>query len=590
MYPLHRLVFPAASDKHEGLYLNAIGERPAGFDNPAIDLAAGEGFRADTYFGVFPLNQWKRLARLRSLLLALNGEGLVHVRIRALGSAENTDPVLFEQETNLGTVLDISEALESASWEGIYLELTARTTVRLKDVAFTTADAPRRQVHLGLSITTFGRAEMVTHTIGKLTDLIARDPEPELGSLSLAIVDNGRQLDVQGFPGATIVPNANLGGAGGFARGLAHYSESAHTTHVCFMDDDAATEEECLLRARRILAFAIDDRTAVSSAMLRAETSFMMHEQGALFEWGENHRIISRKNGLDLLRRSDLLEALRPEEIAYGGWWFFAFPIRAKLIFPYPLFVRGDDWLFSYLNDFNIETMPGIASWQEGFEGKISPTEQYLATKAFLVAELILRDPPNPLATARFFARWVTRNIFGYCYDRAALNCEAISDVLKGPQFWGKNVALGKRLGEIRQQVSSEKLQPIVANTGGHLARAVRSERRSKALLRILTLNGHLLPSGLFGAVDKHIDVHLLDAPQPRFTFGRSQVRYVNPAQGKMFLAAKDTARALALLFHLAGLMIKLVLNYRKLRADYRQAIELFGTKAWWDDAFRKNG
>ncbi len=72
------------------------------------------------------------------------------------------------------------------------------------------------------------------------------------------------------------------------------------------MDDDAATEPECILRTRRLLAYARDPHLAVTAAMLRAETSFMMHEQGALFEWGRNHRIISRKNGGDLRDRAVL--------------------------------------------------------------------------------------------------------------------------------------------------------------------------------------------------------------------------------------------------------------------------------------------
>ena len=590
MFPLHKLAFPHGNDKAEALYLRPIGTPAPDLQRATIVLEAGQGVRGDTYFGIFPLAQWRRLAGLQHYGILLGGKGAATLRLRSLHPALGEDPVLLETRIELGSgVMDVSELLLRSGADGIFLELVAHSHLVLESAAFVTSDAPRRRVELGLSITTFGRAAMVAQTIHKLAHFIGRDPEPEFGTFSLAVVDNGRELDGLAYPGTVVLPNANLGGAGGFARGLAHYVDSPQVTHVCFMDDDAATEDECLLRTRRLLAYAMDERTAVSSAMLRAETSFMMHEQGALFEWGENHRIISRKNGLDLLQREHLAEALRPEPIRYGGWWFFAFPIRGKLVFPYPMFVRGDDWLFSYLNDFCIETMVGIASWQEGFEGKISPIEQYLATKAFLVAELILRDPPRPWATARFFGRWVIRNIFGYCYDRAELNCEAISDVLKGPEFWAENVALGKRLGELRALVQAEILQPIATGTEQPLARASRPERRLKTALRLLTLNGHLLPRGLAAVgVSEELSVPRMDAPQPRFAFGRKQVRYVDEHQGKVFLAAKDPARALRLMARLVVLLLRLVLSYGRLRTEYRAAISKFGTKAWWDQTFKR--
>ncbi|WP_164854876.1 glycosyltransferase [Devosia sp. 1566] len=590
MYPLHKLAFPHNTDKAEALYLRPIGDRVPDLQGEAIALEPGQGVRGDTYFGLFPLAQWRRVAALRSYGIVVMGEGAATLLLRALDPAAAEDPVLLELNIELGSgMIDVSGVLAQAEAEGVYLEIVARSDVSLRRAAFVTKDAPRRRVELGLSITTFGRAAMVAQTIDKLTHFIERDPEPELGAFSLLVVDNGRELDAASYPGATVLPNANLGGAGGFARGLSHYVDTSATTHVCFMDDDAATEDECLLRTRRLLAYAQNERTAVSSAMLRAETSFMMHEQGALFEWGENHRIISRKNGLDLLKREHLAEALRQEPFSYGGWWFFAFPIRGELVFPYPMFVRGDDWLFSYLNNFSLETMLGVASWQEGFEGKISPGEQYLATKAFLVAELILRDPPNPLATARFFGRWALRNIFGYCYDRAELNCEAISDVLKGPEFWAENAALGKRLGELRGMVKAEILQPL-PDAGEHvLARASRPERRTKTALRLLTLNGHLLPRGLVGtSVTEEVSLPRVDAPQPRFAFGRKQVRYVDEHQGKVFLAVKDTARALELMVRLTILLTRLVFSYDRLRKEYRAAIGRFGTKAWWDQTFQR--
>ena len=588
MHPLHRLVFPGVGQRDDDLYLLATGGATVRAAGGVITLAPGQGLTADTYFGVLPLQQWTRSAAIQSWFIALTGQGRAQLRLKTLEADRDADTTLFEAEIDLADgVREITSAFQHATAEGIYLELVALSPVQLGSAAFLTADTPRRRVDLGLVVTTFGRPVAIAETMEKLGRFIAADPESALGSFALAVIDNGRELGNAQVPGVTVIPNQNLGGAGGFARGLSHFLDGGTATHACFMDDDAATEDECLLRTRRLLAFAIDERTAVSAAMLRAEVSFMMHEQGALFEWGANHRIISRKNGLDVRRREHLHRVLQPEPFGYGGWWFFAFPIRGALTFPYPMFVRGDDWLFSYLNDFAIQTMVGIASWQEGFEGKISPNEQYLATKAFLVAEIIIRKPPNRLQTAQFFARWVARNIFGYCYDRAELNLQAISDVLKGPQFWDDNAALGKRLGQLRLLVTAEKLEPLGPGDGGELVRASRPERRSKALLRVLTLNGHLLPS-FIGSAETALTLPRIDAPQPRFTFGRPVVRYVDEHQRKVFVAAKDTARALSLLGRLAILLVRLVVGYNRLRRDYLTSIDRFGTQGWWKETFNR--
>ena len=51
------------------------------------------------------------------------------------------------------------------------------------------------------------------------------------------------------------------------------------------------------------------------------------------------------KCGLDLRYIHDLLVNEEEEHIDYGGWWFFAFPIKDIKNYAFPYFVRGDDIL-----------------------------------------------------------------------------------------------------------------------------------------------------------------------------------------------------------------------------------------------------
>ena len=61
-----------------------------------------------------------------------------------------------------------------------------------------------------------------------------------------------------------IVTNPNLGGAGGFARGLWEHRRRGQATHVLFMDDDVAFEPEVIARTVAFLRFAADPRRPAS--------------------------------------------------------------------------------------------------------------------------------------------------------------------------------------------------------------------------------------------------------------------------------------------------------------------------------------
>lgn len=585
MYPLHRVVFSGIDGHHSDLYLHSGGEAISVNGAAGVSMQPGRCISTDTYFGVFPFALWRRVGHITDVQLSILGTGKCFLKVRTVAECDRMDHTLLSVTLDLhgATCLDLTEALLGTAGDAIYIQIIAIEQLVIESISFATSEPPRRVVSLGLIITTFGRQLAVKDSVDRLQTMISSDPEKIYGTLKLVVVDNGRDLDPDHFEETVILPNPNVGGAGGFARGLSYLDDQGFS-HGCFMDDDAATEDECILRTRRLLAYAVDETSAVSAAMLRAETSYMVHEQGALFDWNPNHRIVSRKYRSNLLTRKGLFDVLQPEDFCYGGWWFFAFPIVAAIKYPYPLFVRGDDWLFSYFNRFKIEVMPGVASWQDGFEGKISPIEQYLAMKAFLVAELMLREPPSATATATFFGRWVCKNIFGYCYDRAQMNLDALKDTMSGPEFWEKNVALGPRLAALRTKIISETYQDL-AGASDIVTKAPARSGLLFNLARALTLNGHLVPQAfarLFAV--QTVDLPLSDAPMPRTTFLRQTIRYIDPITLRGFVASKDAARCFSQLSQLVFLLTKLIWHYGLLRSRYIASKSSYCKKAWWDN------
>ncbi len=92
MFPLHELVFADPDGaRHPELYLRCHG--PASVDGDGLHLPAGAAVSGDSYFGVFPLAQWRRLTDVATLALRLTGSGEVDYEIssfKAVASAETT--------------------------------------------------------------------------------------------------------------------------------------------------------------------------------------------------------------------------------------------------------------------------------------------------------------------------------------------------------------------------------------------------------------------------------------------------------------------------------------------------------------------
>src|SRR5215218_7300024 len=107
------------------------------------------------------------------------------------------------------------------------------------------------------------------------------DREPVLRDrVDIVVVDNGRSLqpDDLDLAHVTLLPNPNLGGAGGFARGLMHLRAEGRVTHVLFMDDDVSFDPDLVVRIVRLLSYASDPQLCIAGAMLVREQPTLLFE------------------------------------------------------------------------------------------------------------------------------------------------------------------------------------------------------------------------------------------------------------------------------------------------------------------------
>lgn len=88
--------------------------------------------------------------------------------------------------------------------------------VKLFDGGYGTLEEKKRNVSLAVVICTFKREEYVKSNVKSLCDFARRKEE----DVTVYVIDNGQTLKSEDVEGALLFKNKNLGGSGGFTRGM----------------------------------------------------------------------------------------------------------------------------------------------------------------------------------------------------------------------------------------------------------------------------------------------------------------------------------------------------------------------------------
>lgn len=139
-------------------------------------------------------------------------------------------------------------------------------------------------VNLSIATTTFKKEEFIQSNLKLLQNELLNSDDEIRNHLWIHVIDNGRTLVSEQWNSdkITIHPNKNVGGAGGFTRGMIESMEQPENiTHVLLMDDDviycpgnASDELYCLLSMLK----SEFDEYFVSGAMLCYEAMNIQHE------------------------------------------------------------------------------------------------------------------------------------------------------------------------------------------------------------------------------------------------------------------------------------------------------------------------
>ncbi|MGJ8598192.1 glycosyltransferase, partial [Sulfitobacter sp.] len=462
----------------------------------------------------------------------------------------------------------------------LYYEIRSLDTGRITAIDWVTAQAPQRTPQLMLSVTTFKREAAVERTAARFAQFIARSPLA--GQIELLIVDNGASADIPSAKGVEVVHNENLGGAGGFTRGLLE-ARARGASHCLFMDDDAAIHMQSLERTWMFLAYATDPATAVIGAISSGRDPAVLWENGAVF----SSRCRPCYNGVDLRSASSVLEmeleTTRPlPKGHYGGWWYFAFPLDHADHLPFPFFVRGDDISFSLVNGFDAITLPGVMCFQDlDFSDRESPLTLYLDLRSHLAHHLALPDLAlGRWRTARIAAWFFARSLCACHYETLTAINLAIEDALEGPDFFARNADMADRRRDIAALRNIEVWRELPLEAALPTPDDSRPDNPVFHQLMKYTLNGHLLP--FFAQWGRRMTVSANNRGSLGKIWGAAEVTYVDGPKRQTY-TVRHSKRAMAREgWRMARSMIRLVWCYDALSEDWREGYQALTTSDFW--------
>ncbi|WP_051898712.1 glycosyltransferase [Sciscionella sediminilitoris] len=399
----------------------------------------------NTYFGRFPASYWQRWTSATevSVNVTMTGGGRVELwRSDANGERSMVAATAARSEVTLSSPL-------KTFVDGGALWLEFRTTnepLTVTDLYWTVA-APERQRLASVVICTYNRVDDCLTTLTAL----GSDPVALQRLENVYVADQGDdKIDTrERFAEITeplgdklrYIQQPNLGGAGGFTRGMYEtLGEEGRTgSDVLIMDDDILLDPEIIIR---LTAFAncTTSPTLVGGQMLRLlHPSYLF----ASAEWADMDEFVPGKvkeGGLDdanlLDRGQDLGD--RRIDADYNAWWSCLIPseVIAEIGYAMPFFFQWDDIEYGYRAKkagFPTVTLPGAGVWHADFDwNDLDDWKRYFSIRNAMVCSA-LHGRLDPMRTCRVLLAQIVRNLMTMQYGLTATIIKAAEDFLAGP-------------------------------------------------------------------------------------------------------------------------------------------------------------
>ncbi len=458
----------------------------------------------DTYYNSFSIEKWHKYTKLDTLFLNVEVKGKCKITVynKYLTAGDylckivHSQNVCFDEYTNV--VIELSDFMTN---QGILaLEILALEESCYFKKGYYSTDTEQKRVKIGIGICTYKREAYIERYVQSFK-------EYNKETLGLFIADNGGTLKINSSENLYIFKNKNYGGAGGFGRcmyEIKKYNENNENTytHIVLMDDDLFIDFSIFDKMRAFLSLIKKKYQMyfLAGAMCSMDYPFLQYEK---YSGWTGRGFIQMAPNYDLRDCNTIITNEREEKLAKSsaGWWCSCFSTKMLTAnnYPFPCFFRGDDMEYTIRNGSNVITLNGINVWHEPFYKKYSIiSENYYLMRNLLVINSLYYPRMNWKNSSRLLYERFRKAILTYDYKGAEMIIKAIEDYSKGVDFF-ENVdpeKLNKKL--LSKNYKMEKLENLVEEFRfddiNHDLYFTRDKNRLTRLIRLVTLNGYLIP------------------------------------------------------------------------------------------------
>ena len=617
----------------------------------------GNAVDFDGYFNLFAIDKWRKYTAIDNLHLSLKCRGFSELRLmnrrEEIGSVELCPSELREydiefpymdesfsrdfwfrlvkSEVTIGDKPRNEKLSEDSREEKICKDTSKdnlKETQQLKDENTNSEASEKvnpevsgyyytkteglelRTVNIAADICTFKREDYILRNITQLKERIFDREELEAAEhFKVYVVDNGQSLDKDEAVMRLkeecrgrfiIIPNKNVGGAGGFTRGMIEAiktREQEGWTHVVLMDDDAVNEPDSIVRTYALLRTLREEwkDCAIGGAIMREDFPYILHESGGVLK---NCIGIPYREHNDLRDYDnctvDYLMKPQNEFNMFSGWWYYCVPLSTigEDNLPLPVFVHYDDIEYGVRNkDRGLIYLNGIGIWHRPFGITISPINIYTDVRNRLVTLAI--HQPEAFATVPGVVKEVfiplAAYLVRYRYKDVRMLKRAVEDFLKGPEFLMDTDPI-----EILKSVSGMGIKSEPLET----AKDISEEERQKVRHFIDELPPeNILQMGLAKREKKLKLINLLPLKKYKLniiSLAESPYRYleyfgfkkqiiVEPYTDKIIAVKLSFPELFKCGFTCVGMSIKVLRNSRKIAKRYQQAFPEMTSLGFWE-------
>lgn len=423
-----------------------------------------------TYVNAFPASYWRRWTTVDRVRLEVCAQGpaTVHVyRSNARGASIRLHSLAIT-DTGAGEPTAVHVEFDlvpfaDGGWYWFDIVGGSKAAV-LRWAQWWVRGIPQREARLSIGVTTVDKPEYVR----RIVETVAGDAELRDHLDRLWIVDQGGRAVTEspGWDSAaaalgeqlTVISQRNLGGSGGFSRGMYETLAEGRSTFHMVLDDDVTIEPEGILRALRFGALC--RRATIVGAHM-----FDLHNPTVLHSFGERVdpvkwtfgpvRGVQEEHNLAYagLRETPWLH--RRTDVTYTGWWMCLIPVEVlrAVGLSLPVFIKWDDaehCLRAGAAGYPTVTFPGSHVWHVSWNDKDDTVEwqAYFHQRNLVISALLHSRLPHGGGVPRASIEWLFKHGYSMRYYANAIRLRALRDLFGGPEHL--HASIGTILPELR--------------------------------------------------------------------------------------------------------------------------------------------